>query len=298
MKLDLGIELANNIFQNKEILNFMQDLSNSLKDNNCLVYKDYDNSKFTRENEEKLWNKKEELMSECITKNNIENADENKLYEILYKDLKGYSVIEFDEKYSNRNTILFDNEKLPQNTEKGMFFRKVDSNYVLDKVTTEKIYNEITSFKDELVKEQKEMLNEMRQNGAIYKVTYLEDDCENWRTELTNQNTGETFQELEFPHAVYHQVGVDSLVKYENGKYNVVAKMSVYDLYSNTIENYCENEGVYITRNGKYESTDELYKSINMNYKDKIIRKVVNAIETGLNLTIKKLVECIKVNNK
>ena len=298
MKLDLGIELANNIFQNKEILNFMQDLSNSLKDNNCLVYKDYDNSKFTRENEEKLWNKKEELISECITKNNIENADENKLYEILYKDLKGYSVIEFDEKYSNRTTILVDNEKLPQNTEKGMFFRKVDSNYVLDKVTTEKIYNEITSFQDELVKEQKEMLNEMRQNGAIYKVTYLEDDCENWRTELTNQNTGETFQELEFPHDVYHQVGVDSLVKYENGKYNVVEKMSVYDLYSNTIENYCENEGVYITRNGKYESTDELYKSINMNYKDKIIRKVVNAIETGLNLTIKKSVEFIKVNNK
>ena len=294
MKLDLGLKLANNILQNKEISNFIQELSNTLKDNNVLVYKDYDSAKFTRENEEKIWDKKEKLISESIIENNIENADENKLYEISYKNSKGYSVIEFDEKYSNRNTISVDNEKLPQNAETGMFFRKVGNNYVLDKVTTEKIYNEMTSFQNELVKEQKEMLNDMRQDGAIYKVTYLEDDCEDWRTELTNQKTGEVFQELEFPHDVYHQVGVDSLVKYENGKYSVVEGTSVYDLYPNIIENYCENEGVYITQNGKCETANELYKSINMRHKDEIIRKVTNAIEKILKFTVDKLVELVK----
>ena len=294
MKLDLGLKLANNILQNKEISNFIQELSNTLKDNNVLVYKDYDSAKFTRENEEKIWDKKEKLISESIIENNIENADENKLYEISYKNSKGYSVIEFDEKYSNRNTISVDNEKLPQNAETGMFFRKVGNNYVLDKVTTEKIYNEMTSFQNELVKEQKEMLNDMRQDGAIYKVTYLEDDCEDWRTELTNQKTGEVFQELEFPHDVYHQVGVDSLVKYENGKYSVVEGTSVYDLYPNIIENYCENEGVYITQNGKCETADELYKSMNMSHKDEIIKKVTNAIEKILKFTVDKLVELVK----
>lgn len=294
MKLDLGLKLANNILQNKEISNFIQELSNTLKDNNVLVYKDYDSAKFTRENEEKIWDKKEKLISESIIENNIENADENKLYEISYKNSKGYSIIEFDEKYSNRNTISVDNEKLPQNAETGMFFRKVGNNYVLDKVTTEKIYNEMTSFQNELVKEQKEMLNDMRQDGAIYKVTYLEDDCEDWRTELTNQKTGEVFQELEFPHDVYHQVGVDSLVKYENGKYSVVEGTSVYDLYPNIIENYCENEGVYITQNGKCETADELYKSINMSHKDEIIKKVTNVIEKILKFTVDKLVELVK----
>lgn len=294
MKLDLGLKLANNILQNKEISNFIQELSNTLKDNNVLVYKDYDSTKFTRENEEKLLDKKDKLISESITENNIENSDKNKLYEISYKNSKGYSVIEFDEKYSNRNTISVDNERLSQNAEAGMFFRKVGDNYVLDKITTEKIYNEMTNFQNELVKEQKEMLNDMRQDGAIYKVTYLEDDCEDWRTELTNQKTGETFQELEFPHDVYHRVGVDSLVKYENGKYSVVEGTSVYDLYPNIIENYCENEGVYITQNGKYETADELYKSMNMSHKDEIIKKVTNAIEKILKFTVDKLVELVK----
>lgn len=294
MKLDLGLKLANNILQSKEISNFIQELSNTLKDNNILVYKDYDSTKFTRENEEKLWEKKEKLISESITENNIGNAEEDKLYEISYKNSKGYGVIEFDENYSNRKSILVDNEKLPQNVEKGMFFRKVDDNYVFDKVTTEKVYNEMKNYEKELINEQNNTLKEMRKEGATYKVTYLEDDCEDWRTELTNIDTGETFQELEFPHDVYHEVGVNSLVKYENGKYNVVKGTNVYDLYPNIIESYCENEGVYITKNSKYETADELYKSVNMNNENKIIRKVANAIEEILKFAVNKLVELVK----
>jgi len=294
LKLDLGLKLANNILQNKEISNFIQELSNTLKDNNVLVYKDYDSSKFTRENEEKIWNKKEGLIREHINKNNINGADENKLYEISYESSKGFNVIEYEGTYENRASFIVDYVELPKNVKEGMFFRKVDEKYILDRETTEKIYNEMTSFQNELVKEQKEMLNDMRQDGAIYKVTYLEDDCEDWRTELTNQKTGEVFQELEFPHDVYHQVGVDSLVKYENGKYSVVEGTSVYDLYPNIIENYCENEGVYITQNGKCETANELYKSINTSHKDEIIRKVTNSIEKILKFTVDKLVELIK----
>ena len=193
MKLDLGLKLANNILQNKEISNFIQELSNTLKDNNVLAYKDYDSTKFTRENEEKLWDKKEKLISQSITENNIGNAEEDKLYEISYKNSKGYGVIEFDENYSNRKSILVDNEKLPQNVEKGMFFRKVDDDYVFDKVTTEKVYNEMKNYEKELINEQNNTLKEMRKERATYKVTYLEDDCEDWRTELTNIDTRETF---------------------------------------------------------------------------------------------------------
>ncbi len=53
----------------------------------------------------------------------------------------------------------------------------------------------------------------------------------------------------------------------------MVEGTSVYDLYPSIIENYCENEGVYITKTGKYETSDELYKSVNMSHKNKIIKK-------------------------
>ncbi len=49
------------------------------------------------------------------------------------------------------------------------------------------------NYEKELINEQNNTLKEMRKEGATYKVTYLEDDCEDWGTELTNIDTRETF---------------------------------------------------------------------------------------------------------
>ncbi len=292
LKLDLGIKVENS--KTNEIGEFTKELSNALKEDKTLVYQGYDSRKFTNVNEEKIWDKREELISKNINENNINGSDDNKLYEIRGDVAGGIGVLEYNKTYDNRTYLTVEETELPVNVEEGMFFRKVDDNYILDKQTTEKIYNEMSSFQNELIVEQKEVLNNMRQEGAVYKVTYLEDDCEDWRTELTNQETGETFQELEFPHDIYHQVGVNSLVKYENGTYSVVEGTSVYDLYPNVIENYCENEGVYITQNGKYETSDELYESLNMNNEEKLMRKLTNAIEKILKFAVEKLVELVK----
>ena len=292
LELDFGINGVNN--KTKEIEEFTKELNNVLQEDKILIYKGYDSRKFTNANEEKIWDKREELIGEYINENNINGADDNKLYEIRGDVAGGIGVLEYDKTYDNRTYLTVKETELPENADKGMFFRKVDGNYIFDKQTTEKIYDEMISFQKELILEQKEVLNDMRKDGAIYKVTYLEDDCEDWRTELTNQETGETFQELEFPHDIYHQVGVNSLVKYQNGTYSVVDGTSVYDLYPNIIENYCENEGVYITQNGKYETANELYESLNMNKEEKLMRKVTNTIEKILKFALEKLVELVK----
>ena len=292
LELDLAINGANN--KTNEIEEFTKELNNALQGDKVLIYQGYDSRNFTNANEEKIWDKREELIGENINENNISGAGENKLYEISYESSKGFNVIEYDGTYENRASFIVDYAELPKDVKEGMFFRKVDGDYVLDKETTTKIYSEMTSFQNKLILEQKEVLNDMRKDGAIYKVTYLEDDCEDWRTELTNQETGETFQELEFPHNIYHEVGSNSLVKYENGTYSVVEGTSVYDLYPNIIENYCENEGVYITQNGKYKTAEELYDSLNMNNEEKLMRKVTNAIEKILKFALERLVELVK----
>ena len=292
LELDLGISGVNN--NTNEIEEFTKELNNVLQEDKILVYKGYDSRKFTNANEEKIWNKREELIEGHINENNINGTGDNKLYEIRGDVAGGIGVLEYNKTYDNTTYLTVKEAELPESVDKGMFFRKVDGNYIFDRETTEKIYNEMTNFQNELILEQKEVLNDMRKEGAIYKVTYLEDDCEDWRTELTNQETGETFQELEFPHDIYHQVGSNSLVKYENGTYTVVEGTSVYDLYPNIIENYCENEGVYITQNGKYETAEELYDSLNMNHEEKLLRKLTNAIEKILKYALEKLVELVK----
>lgn len=294
MLLELGLEIDITKNKTNEIESFTKQLSEALRKDEILVYKGYDSTKFTNKNEEKIWDKKEELIREYINENNISGADENKLYEISYESSKGFNVIEYDGTYENRVSFIVDDAELPKDVKEGMFFRKVDGNYVLDKETTKKIYSEMTSFQDELIAEQKEVLQNMRKEGAIYKVTYLEDDCEDWRTELTNQETGETFQELEFPHNIYHQVGVDSLVKYENGKYSVVEGSGIFDLYSDNVKNYCEIEDKFITPNGKIGYSEFYQKEKSSNIKSVFNKTIKNIIEQFTKFAIENLTDFIK----
>lgn len=167
-------------------------------------------------------------------------------------------LAEYSGNVKNRKFIDVNASDLMTNVKTGMFFTKNENSYIFDKEITEKISNEMGIFKDSLYKEQQDNLSKMRTENTMYKVVKLQDDCADWRTELENLSTNEVFQELELPHDIYHQIGVDSLLKYENGKYEVVSGTSVYDLYPHS-ENYCEIEGKYITKNDSniLEKTNE-----------------------------------------
>ena len=261
MEINLESELENNTSQNEEISNLIQELSTTLEKGTVLVYNGYDCTKFTNENIEKICDKLEELISENITENPIENAEENKLYYISYESSEKYTIIEYSENYDNKTSISVDKEELPENTEEGMFFRKVGDNYVFDAITTKKIYNEMMNYQNKLIEEQDEFLNTMRKEGAIYEITYLEDDGEYWQTKLTNVETGETFQELEFPQEIYNQIGDETLVKYKNGTYSII-------------------ERSYVTKD---ETSEELYKATNLentNDNSSIFDKIFQFIST------------------
>lgn len=66
LELDLGTNVGNN--KTNEIEKFTKELNNSLKEDKILVYQGYDSRKFTNVNEEKIWNKREKLIEECINK--------------------------------------------------------------------------------------------------------------------------------------------------------------------------------------------------------------------------------------
>ncbi len=283
MKLDLEREINHELLNNNELRELTKQLEETLKEDDVLVYQGYDYGKFTNENEEKLWQKERELIEKYI--------GNNKLYRVSVVVAEGRSVFEYDGTYNNKKFLTASKTELLENVKEGMFFRKVDGNYIFDKVTTENIYNDMKIFEEELLNKQNEVLKSMRKEGAIYKVTHMDDDCAEWRTELTNQETGECFQELEFPHDVYHKVGVNSLVKYENETYKVLDGTSIYDLYPNVIENYCEKEGVYVTKNAKYETSKELYDSIEKEKRRNLLNNILNTIKTKL----EKMIEFISL---
>lgn len=290
LELDLEIKTPSN---KTNMVEELKELNNTLRDNTILLYKGFDSRKFTFENEDKIFERKKELIVECVNESKIDGAEENKLYEIISKPNHGICVCEYNKTY-NRKWIVIEKTKFPENVEEGMFFRKVGECYVFDKETTNRIYNEMTSFENQLIAEQKEMLNNMKKEGAIYKVINAEDDCEVWQTILENQETGEKFQDLEFPHDIYHQIDIGSLVKYEHGTYSVIEGTSLYDLYPNRIENYCEVDGVYITQNARYESEEELYAALNIKPKNKVKDHTLKKIAQKIKQTLKSLVNKIR----
>ena len=75
-------------------------------------------------------------------------------------------------------------------------------------------------------------------------------DCKSWKTELSYN--GESFQEIELPHDIYHMIGPGSILKYDNGKYSVLEGENIFDLYK-LPENaeYCQTEDLYYTPKGK-----------------------------------------------
>lgn len=140
LDLDFEIKVGNN--KTNEIEKFTKELNDVLQKDKILVYQGYDSRKFTNENKEKIWDKREKLIEENINEKNINGADENKLYEIRNDVAGGIGVLEYNKTYDNRTYLTVKKTELPENVEEGMFFRKVDDSYILDKETTEKIYNE------------------------------------------------------------------------------------------------------------------------------------------------------------
>lgn len=195
------------------------------------------------------------------------------LYEVNNIYSNKVELIEYRGDVKNRKFIKADSSELMNNLKTGMFFRKENGEYIFDKYVTEKIFNEMQIFKNSVYKAQQNNLCKMRTENAIYKVINLQDDCADWRTELKKLSTNEVFQELELPHNIYHQIGVGSLLKYEDGKYEVLKGTSVYDLYPKS-ENYCEIQGKYITKN-----SPSILEKINENIFVKIYNKIINTLK-------------------
>ena len=251
MNLSIDNRLDNTTLSiDKDLESFSQKLNEALDIANINVYNCYDKRHFTLENIDKIWDKPNELISKYINQTTIDNADDGKLYEVIHIKEDTVKLIEYTNNIETKNTIDISRKDLPLNIKENMFFRNVNGKYVIDTKTTESIYNELENYKNELYEEQLNYLKNVKKEGSIYKVVSGTDDCEYWYTELINLETNERFQDIEFPHDIYHQVTVDSLVKYENGKYCVLDGTSVFDLNPKQ-ENYCEIEGKYITKKGK-----------------------------------------------
>ncbi len=259
MDLELNLNEQKNDVLGGEWYNdaFKQKLDDALNEN-ILSFDSLDEYKYTSENLDVIYNTYKELNGKIkydyANKNTMPNCEEGKMYSIqsIDKDNGIVKLNEYDGIKMSQQKICVNINEIPTNINANMFLRKKGDKYVVDEVTTVELYEKMKNFFNDLSSSQKEYLEGMRKDGNIYKIDYLEDDCETWYTTLINVETNEKFQEVDFPHDIFHDVG--DYVKYEDGHYSIVPNTDRYDERPYIYE-FCEREQCYYTRFGRIDCT-------------------------------------------
>lgn len=257
MELELNLNEQKNEVLGKEWYDdtFKQKLEEALQEE-ILSFDYIFKHTYTDENLDIIFNKYNELDGktkyEYANKNTVSDCEKGKMYSIksIDKDNCFAKLNEYDGITMKQKELYARVNDIPSNINSNMFLRKKGDKYVVDEVTTIELYEKMKDFFDDLNLKQKQHLENMRKEGNIYRIDYIEDDCETWCTTLINVDTNEKFQELDFPHDIFHDVG--DYVKYENGHYSIAPKTGRYQEKPYAYE-FCEREQCYYTRFGKID---------------------------------------------
>ena len=237
MSLDLVNELFHNLKENKFVQNFIQELSNYLKNhlgntNNSNIPKsDFEwnnllsddltlyNSKITTKFRDKMLLNRRNILEE---------------YALSTKE-KGEMFYIYNNNVDDRNSCLLTNcspgksheiitkniEQLPIGSSLGSVLRKQGDNFVLDTETTKMVGKEINSMIKQQIEEQKKYFDSVRIDGHTYEVGE-KSSGRIWLYDLDGTIGGKTegIEEIDFPKDLYETAKEGDLFVYQNGKYH------------------------------------------------------------------------------
>lgn len=179
-----------------------------------------------------------EARNEIIAQYAQNTLDEGDLYYILYKsNVEGnYQVLKYEgEDWKKFGVLEMD---LPDGAGVNTVMRLKDNKYVIDEKATETITSEITENAFKILKEQSNYLQNCRIEGNLYCIT--EDVYD--RIYLTNLNTNEKFEEVDFPKELFKEANLGNVVKFENGTYEIVTKSKYQQDFEVKANNQLGNE--------------------------------------------------------
>lgn len=219
MNLDFFNQLANKIEENKEAQKLIGEIGDFLKDTiqgnekNMSILDEFENENHVSLiAKNKMRNQKQEILKHYaeVTKN------EGSLY-FVTKKRDGDATYRV-EKYNENSTEVIDLQ-LPENTLVDSVMREKEGKYVLDEKATSYVAEELKDMAGKILEEQMEELKDYRREGHLYLVTgdtngriYLSDQAE---------KRGYEIEEVDFPEELKSEVAEGTMLKYENGSYQI-----------------------------------------------------------------------------
>lgn len=234
MNLDLKNDILKNLKENKVVQNFINELSDYLKNNienkaeirniddkwNDLLLNNltlYDEKIISKYRNEMLVQRSNILQN--YAQDTKEKGEMFYIYNISTNQKNTYNLSYCDINRSHE-VLTKSIEELPAGSNLGSILRKKGENFIIDIESTKEVGKEINSMIKEKIEEQREYLNSKRIDGHIYEVGEKYSGRV-WLYDLNDISGGgiEGIEEIEFPKDLYQNAKEGDLFVYEKGEY-------------------------------------------------------------------------------
>ena len=217
MNLGFFRDLQNN-FKNVEVNKFIKELENYLKFGNeeiGFLEQIQKENKVSMISKNKMRNRQNEILKNYA-------KDKNAIYFVSSKSKTNNEYIVFKYENQERSTIKLSSKELPINAGVNSMLTKNNGKYVLDKVGTEYVKDEIIKMAESILKEQNEKLQEFRKEGHLYMVE--EDINDKIFLKDLNIDSNYVIEEVNFPEKLRNEATEGTIFKYENGEYSFYSR--------------------------------------------------------------------------
>ena len=223
MNLDLFNNLINSTKENDVIQNFIKELGefmennlNNNKENQVpLVQKILDGRSLTTRYRDKINLERHEI----INNYSKEHSEQGEFYYVYNKRSDNtYGLVSHKDGASGVN-IGAKESQLPKGAGVDCVLRVENGKFVLDEDATEIIQEELTEMVNRLLEEQGNTLKAQRVEGHIYEFVERAGNI----VELTDvtSNTGDCFEEIDFPSELADKATQGTMFQYVNGEYRL-----------------------------------------------------------------------------
>lgn len=214
----------NNVIQNfiKELNEFIEDkfvkndIQNTTRKKQSLIQELLEQNKLTTSYRDQMHVERSHILNNYAEK----SKDKGSMYYIYNKDNdeKDTYHLCICDKENSHNVIKVQGKELPEGAGVESVLRIEKGEYILDKIGTNKVNEEIEKMVQQLLEEQKQKMEEFRVEGHLYEVVEISSK-EVVLIDITNdKNNGECFEEL-VSKQNFQNVKEGDILKYINGEY-------------------------------------------------------------------------------
>ena len=223
MNLDFINNLFNNLKENKLAIDFMNELSDYLENNewNNLLADDLtiNDTKIISKYKDNMLKERANILQD-YAENTKEAGEMYYIYNVSENEKNSYNISKTDKSHK---ILTLSIDELPKGTQLGSVLRKQGDKFILDANATRIVGKRINEMIEEQIKKQNQFLKDKRIDGHMYEVEE-KDNGRIWLYDLNNIEGGgiEEFEEIEFLKDLYQMSKKGDKFLYKDGEYQKV----------------------------------------------------------------------------